>query len=156
MRTVSLTVFVLLAAGETCAAVSQSLPNAVAAPVLQDGQQDFDFEIGVWHTHLKRRLHPLTGSVSWVDYDGTTTVRPVWNGAGNLVELSVNGSAGHFQGLSLRLYNPQTHQWALNFSTSSTGRWPCQPWAVSTLGVGFINRTPWAVARSLCGSSYPT
>src|SRR5690348_5041786 len=29
--------------------------------------------------------------------------------------------AGHFEGLNLRLYNPQSHQWSLNFASSSGG-----------------------------------
>jgi hypothetical protein len=33
----------------------------------------------------------------------------------------MDGPAGHFEGLSLRLYNPETHQWSLNFSNISTG-----------------------------------
>src|ERR1700737_3892510 len=53
----------------------------------RDGQHDFDFEIGTWNTHLKRLVRPLTGSTTWVEYDGTTTVRKVWNGRANLVEL---------------------------------------------------------------------
>ena len=32
-----------------------------------------------------------------------------------------DGPAGHFEGLSLRLYNPQSHQWSLNFSNSNSG-----------------------------------
>jgi hypothetical protein len=87
----------------------------------RDGQHDFDFEIGTWKTHLKRLLHPLTGSTTWVEYDGTTTVRKVWNGRANLVELEVDGSAGHIEALSLRLYNPESHQWSLNFSNSAGG-----------------------------------
>src|SRR5262249_47109197 len=51
-----------------------------------DGQHDFDFEIGTWHTALRRLMHPLTGSTEWVTYDGTTTVRKVWDGRANLVE----------------------------------------------------------------------
>ena len=88
---------------------------------MRDGQHDFDFEPGVWKTHLKRLVHPLTGSTTWAEYDGTTTVRPVWDGRANLVELEVNGPAGHIEGLSLRLYNPRSHQWSLNFSNSSVG-----------------------------------
>jgi hypothetical protein len=87
----------------------------------RDGQHDFDFEIGTWKTHLLRRLHPLTGSTTWAEYDGTTVVRKVWNGLANLVELEVAGPAGHLEGLSLRLYNPQSHQWSLNFSNSGSG-----------------------------------
>jgi hypothetical protein len=87
----------------------------------RDGQHDFDFEIGTWKTHVRRRLHPLTGSTTWMEMDGTTVVRKVWNGRGNLVELEADGPSGHFEGLSLRLYNPQSHQWSLNFSNSSEG-----------------------------------
>ena len=86
-----------------------------------DGQHDFDFEIGTWKTHLKRLLHPLTGSTTWVEYDGVTVVRKVWNGRANLVELEAEGPAGHFQGLNLRLYNPESHQWSLNFANSNAG-----------------------------------
>jgi hypothetical protein len=87
----------------------------------RDGQHDFDFEIGPWRTHLSRRLHPLTGSTTWVEYEGTTFVRKVWNGRANLVELEVDGPQGHIEALSLRLYNPQSHQWSLNFANSNDG-----------------------------------
>src|SRR3989440_7063697 len=87
----------------------------------RDGPHDFDFEIGAWKTHLKRLLHPLTGSTTWVEYKGTTVVRKVWNGRANLVELEVNGPTGHIEALSLRLYNPESHQWSLNFSNSGGG-----------------------------------
>jgi hypothetical protein len=87
----------------------------------RDGQHDFDFEIGTWKTHLSRLLHPLTGSSTWVEYEGTTVVRKVWDGRANLVELKADGPAGHFEGLNLRLYNPQSHQWSLNFANSNSG-----------------------------------
>jgi len=86
-----------------------------------EGQHDFDFEIGTWRTHLRRLQHPLTGSTTWVEYQGTSVVRKVWNGRANLVELDVTGPAGSIQGLSLRLYNPDSRQWSLNFSNSASG-----------------------------------
>ena len=87
----------------------------------RDGQHDFDFEIGTWKTHLSRRLRPLTGSTAWVEYEGMTVVRKIWNGRANLVELAVTGPAGHIEGLSLRLYNPESRQWSLHFSNSASG-----------------------------------
>jgi hypothetical protein len=98
---------------------SESSPQR--APTERDGRQDFDFEIGTWKTHLSRLLHPLTGSTTWVEYEGTTVVRKVWNGRANLVELVADGPSGHFEGLSLRLYNPQSRQWSLNFASSQSG-----------------------------------
>jgi hypothetical protein len=88
---------------------------------VRDGQHDFDFEIGTWKTHLKRLLHPLTSSTTWVEYEGTSVVRKIWEGRANLVELVADGPAGHFEGLNLRLYNPQSHQWSLNFASSAGG-----------------------------------
>lgn len=95
--------------------------SADAALVDRDGQRDFDFEIGSWKTHLKRLEHPLTGSQRWVELDGTSMIRKVWDGRANLVELDVSGPSGHIVGLSLRLYNPTTHTWSLNFASASTG-----------------------------------
>jgi hypothetical protein len=94
-------------------------PRPGATP--RDGQRDFDFEIGTWKTHLKRLPHPLTGSTTWVEYEGTSVVRKVWNGGANLLELVADGPAGHFEGLSLRLYNSESRQWSLNFASRSAG-----------------------------------
>jgi hypothetical protein len=87
----------------------------------RDGSHDFDFAMGTWKTHLKRLTKPLTGSTTWAEYEGTTVVRKVWNGRANLAELEVDGPAGHIEALSLRLYNPQSHQWSLNFANSKGG-----------------------------------
>jgi hypothetical protein len=96
-------------------------PDAPAAAAVRDGQHDFDFEIGTWKTHVKRLLHPLTGSTQWAEYDGTSVVSRVLDGRANLVELRVAGAAGRIEGLSLRLYNPQAQQWSLNFSNIAGG-----------------------------------
>jgi hypothetical protein len=90
-------------------------------PSKRDGQHDFDFEIGTWKTHLRRLVHPLTGSTTWIEYEGTTVVREVWNGRANLVELVAEGPGGHFEGLNVRLYNPESRQWSLNFANSNSG-----------------------------------
>ena len=92
-----------------------------AAEQPRDGQHDFDFEIGTWKTNVKRLVKPLTGSTTWVEYEGTTVVRKVLGGRANLVELVADGPAGHFEGMSLRLYNPEAHQWSLNFASAASG-----------------------------------
>ena len=105
----------ILAAG-AFALLAQS---SVAAT--RDGSHDFDFEIGTWKTHLRVLQHPLTGSTKWVELNGTSVVRKVWNGRANLVELEVDGPNGHIEGLSLRLYDPAAHQWSLNFANAKVG-----------------------------------
>jgi hypothetical protein len=63
----------------------------------------------------------LTGSNAWVEYNGTSIVRKVWNGRANLGELEVDGTAGHIEGLSLRLYNPDSRQWHISWANANDG-----------------------------------
>src|SRR5512134_3387945 len=77
--------------------LAQQDPGAASSPrpaAKRDGQRDFDFEIGAWKTRLSRLLNPLTGSSTWVEYEGTSVVRRVWDGRANLVELAAEGPAG--------------------------------------------------------------
>jgi len=88
----------------------------------RDGQHDFDFEIGNWKIHLKRLTHPLTGSTAWVEFDGTSVTRKVWDGRAQLEEFETDSAAGgHIEGLTLRTYNPQTREWSLYWGTSKNG-----------------------------------
>ena len=98
---------------------ANSAPASAAPP--RNGQHDFDFEIGAWKTHISRLVHPLTSSKTWVEYDGTSVVHKLWDGRANLLELQVSGPSGHIEALSLRLYNPDSGQWSLNFSNSAGG-----------------------------------
>ena len=98
---------------------------AIAAPALPatpvGAPRDFDFEHGRWHTTLRRRLRPLSGSDVWAEYSGTTRVDPVLGGRANLVELDVAGPEGRIQGLSLRLFETERQRWTLNFSNLASG-----------------------------------
>ncbi|GAO01910.1 hypothetical protein [Anaeromyxobacter sp. PSR-1] len=105
------------------AETGRAAPAAAAhAPTAErDGSHDFDFEIGTWKTRLKRLKAPLTGSSTWLEYEGTTVVRKVWGGRANLVELDATGPAGRLELLSLRLYNPASRQWSLNVASVRGG-----------------------------------
>jgi hypothetical protein len=101
--------------------VSRKPGVAVSIKDDHDGSHDFDFEIGKWKTHLKRLKSPLSGSNTWIEYDGTSAVRKIWDGKANMVELEVDGPSGHIEGLNLRLYNPGSRQWSLNFANARGG-----------------------------------
>src|SRR5271155_830422 len=102
--------------GETAQATSDAGSQAVGA--VRDGQHDFDFNIGVWHTHIRRVLDPLSGSDKSIVLDGTVTVRKVFDGRAQLEEIEADGPNGHWEGLTLFLYNPQAHQWSQTFIDS--------------------------------------
>ena len=91
-----------------------------AASALRDGQHDFDPLIGAWKYHLKRRLHPLTGSNEWVEFEGSGVCRKVYDGA-SVDQIEVDGPTGHIEGLTLRVYNPTSHQWRLYWANQKVG-----------------------------------
>jgi hypothetical protein len=86
-----------------------------------DAARAFDTHIGTWRTTLKRLKDPLTSSTTWLAYEGTTTVHAVLQGRANLVELQVAGEAGRIDGVSLRLYDPRSGQWTLNYANLADG-----------------------------------
>jgi hypothetical protein len=100
---------------------AQTAPAPAESQRVHDGQHDFDFNIGTWNTHIMRLQNPLTGSKAWVEMNGTVAVRKVWDGRAQLEEIEADSSTGHFEGLTLFLYNPQSHQWSQGFVSSSDG-----------------------------------
>ena len=96
-------------------------PASLERVDVSSGQRDFDFDLGTWKTHSTRLLHPLTGSTTWVNMDGATVVKKVWGGKANLAEYKADGPAGHVELLSLRWFNPTTHEWNLDFATPNVG-----------------------------------
>jgi len=103
-------------------AATGSPPMASAAAAPHDGAHDFDWELGEWTTELRRLEKPLTGSTSWVEYHGTSTVRPILGGRANLLELVVESAAGRIEAASLRLYDPAARQWSLHFFNIADGQ----------------------------------
>jgi hypothetical protein len=124
IRTPACFLFSVLACA-LCSGASSSQPDpSRAQPATAqkgDGQRDFDFELGSWKIHLKRLQHPLTGSNTWVEFDGTSVTRKVWNGRSQIEEFEVDSPTGHIEGLTLRLYNPESHQWSLYWANSKNG-----------------------------------
>jgi hypothetical protein len=87
----------------------------------RDGQHDFDFNFGVWKTHIRRVLNPLSGSSEALELDGTVAVRKVWAGRAQLEEIEADGPKGHWEGLTLFLYDPKSRQWSQTFAGSANG-----------------------------------
>lgn len=103
----------------------------VSAPIAQaraadtqprDGARDFDFDLGTWRTEIVRRVHPFGGSEETLRLHGTVAVRPLWNGKAQVEEIEADGSGGHWEGMTVFLYDPVARQWSMNFTNSAVGR----------------------------------
>ena len=96
-------------------------PQSSAASPAPSGQHDFDFHFGTWKAHILLLAHPLSGSTTWIESNGTVTVRKIWDGRANLEEIEASNATTHFQGLILFLYNPASHQWTQTSASIDDG-----------------------------------
>ncbi len=93
------------------------LRPAHAARQQRDGSHDFDWEVGVWNTHLRVLRQNSDGTTAWVTYEGTSNVISIWNCRADMVQLEATGPGGrHIEAINLRMYDEETHQWNLNFA----------------------------------------
>jgi hypothetical protein len=94
---------------------------AFAQRAPEAGADDFAWEIGLWNTHVQVRA-PLEANAAWTSFEGTSEVRPLSNGRANTVDLSLtNAAGGRIEGVALRLFNPQSGQWSINFASMKDG-----------------------------------
>ena len=89
--------------------------SASAQPAPQrDGAHDFDFLIGDWKAHVRRLPDRLIGSDKWIEYDGVSNHHKLLGSNANFEEFEVRNAQGeHLKAQTLRLYNPETHQWSI-------------------------------------------
>jgi hypothetical protein len=97
--------------------------TAEQAPADQerDGQHDFDGLLGSWKFHLKKLTNPLTGSTTWVEFEGTGVCFKIWDGRANMDTVELDSPGVHIEGLTVRLYDPKSHQWRLYWANSRIG-----------------------------------
>ncbi len=93
---------------------SQSSAKSTAAP-RRDGAHDFDFLIGDWKAHVRRLPHRLVGSNQWVEYDGISNHHKLLDTNANFEEFDVAtpDKKLRIKAQTLRLYNPESHQWSI-------------------------------------------
>ena len=132
--------------------------TAAEAETAHDGQHDFDFELGSWKIHLKKLVHPLTGSHEWVEFDGTSVTEKVWDGKAEIEQFETdNAVSGHIEEPDAAFVQScvapvefvlgqqqDRHAW------HSHG-WRIQGWARGVLRPGRDRRAGDPVVRFVCG-----
>jgi len=93
---------------------SQVSANGSTA-TLGDGSHDFDFLIGDWTAHVRRLPERLKGSSVWVEYDGISNHKKLLDSNANFEEFDVSSPDKklRIKAQTLRLYNPESHQWSI-------------------------------------------
>jgi hypothetical protein len=78
-----------------------------------DGASAFDPLFGHWQVHNRKLADVLDPNCAeWVEFGASVEVRPVLGGAGN-IDIGLFDYEEPFEGLTLRLFDPQTALWRI-------------------------------------------
>ena len=77
----------------------------------QSGHTDFDFFIGSWDVSHRRLKARLAGCAEWVEFKGTTVVRRILGGFGNVDDNLLELPGGHYRAVTLRSFDPVKKLW---------------------------------------------
>jgi hypothetical protein len=100
---------------QSSAATAPAAAVSVTTSDIHDGSHDFDFVIGNWKAHVRRLPDRLVGSNKWVVYDGISNHKKLLDSNANFEEFEVESpeTHQHLKAQTLRLYNPDSHQWSI-------------------------------------------
>ncbi|MEV6908431.1 hypothetical protein [Amycolatopsis sp. NPDC051071] len=97
-------------------AASGDASTRLASSAVADGQRDFDWEAGTWRSSVRVLAEPLSETADqWLQFSGTSTVRPLLDRRANILEFEVSGPNGRIDALNMRLYEPRAQRWSLTF-----------------------------------------
>ena len=74
---------------------------------------DFDFFIGDWRVHHRRLKARLAGCREWIEFEGSTTVRKILGGFGNVDDNLLDLPEGPYRATTLRSFDPATGLWSI-------------------------------------------
>ena len=90
---------------------------------LRDGRHDFDFVHGRWTVENRRLLRRLQGCTEWETFPAEVENQPLLGGLGNLEQFRATlPDSTPFQGLALRLYDPEARVWRIHWADDRRGK----------------------------------
>jgi hypothetical protein len=101
----------IVVVGGTAPMYSQDASKAKQTAVKPTGAHDFDFLFGEWRVH--HRIKTPVENQPWVEFDGTSSNRPLMDGSANVEDNTFNKPNGISRGVAIRAYDPKTGLWAI-------------------------------------------
>src|SRR5688572_14176741 len=74
---------------------------------------DFDYLVGKWNIRNRTLKEALSGRDEWDEFDATQELRPVLLGRGNVDVFHAELGGRPFEGLTVRLFEPETRLWTI-------------------------------------------
>jgi hypothetical protein len=82
-------------------------------------KNDFDYLVGNWNIRNRTLKEQLAGSDEWEEFDATQQFRLILLGLGNFDIFHTELGGKPFEGLTVRLFDPQTRLWTIYWTDSN-------------------------------------
>jgi hypothetical protein len=80
---------------------------------------DFDFYIGKWKIRNRKLNERLNHCDEWTEFDSTDDTTHLLRGFANMNKFSATFDGQPFEGIAIRLFNPQTKLWLIYWADSN-------------------------------------
>ena len=78
-----------------------------------DGRHDFDFLVVRWAVRNRRLKYRLAGCKDWIEFGGTTELRKMLRGLGNIDDNWLELPGDPYAAVTIRTFNPETGLWSI-------------------------------------------
>ncbi len=82
---------------------------------------DFNFFAGKWSLHNRVLKTTPDKSKTWIEFEATQEMHVILNGIGNVDNFIATRDGKPFEGMTLRLFNPQRKLWSIYWADSKYG-----------------------------------
>jgi hypothetical protein len=101
--------------------IFDSKGELMISPSSTSSKTDFDFFVGKWKLHNKTLKKNPDNTVEWKEFESTQEMHIILDGLGNIDNYLAQRNGKPFEGMTLRLFNPQTKLWSIYWADSNYG-----------------------------------
>jgi hypothetical protein len=84
-------------------------------------QNDFNYLIGNWKLKNRKLKSRLTNCTEWIEFESKVEMHQILDGVGNIDKYTDTAAGKPYEGVALRLFNPQTKLWSIYWADKNSG-----------------------------------
>ena len=93
----------------------------VIRPSATSSVHDFDYLVGRWKLRNRKLKSRLTHSTEWMSFESRVEMHQILNGLGNIDKYTDSADGKPYEGVAVRLFDPQTRLWSIYWADGSKG-----------------------------------
>ena len=85
-------------------------------------EHDFDYLVGNWKLSNRKLKARLEGSKEWIAFESRVEMHQILDGRGNIDKYTDHASGKPYEGVALRLFDPEEKLWRIYWADGNSGK----------------------------------